>query len=510
MHATQDDKIQQDTVLELGPAFLSGATFVLIAVVFGLILISNFGYYSTDDVHLIVQPSPSAEFAAWSLLDGRYVLAAATKLANLVGLDVVRDYSAFAAIYAVAFAVFVIGVVNYLTQDLAVSPMRHAVFCLVFALVFMTHGFMADLIAWKACFIVMILIFLIMTACLALLQPERMTPPRYAGLASLFLMLNSIYQPATMALFWLSLAWALVTCLGAQDDRIGLPRHLFRHVSAVASLFVLSGLGYIALTRIVFALTGTVSARPFDLANGGTFLLNLVYHAQSVISLLDPSGSFYGPYAGGPVVLLTAILACAVLLESALRSWFRLLVVISLVGCLLLFAQNPENILLGHFWPAGRNSFYVGFLPSVLWLAAWVAIRSHMRLPLMVIVFLVIDLQATMFAKLTAERFELRRRDYALATDIGDAIVRDATLVETTAISLPRYVPATHYRALVLPVFDSGVSAFDKLWSQAEIITLATGLKLTRVGTAACPRSERPDLISIRVSRDDLGIVVCF
>ena len=95
--------------------------------------------------------------------------------------------------------------------------------------------------------------------------------------------------------------------------------------------------------------------------------------------------------------------------------------------------------------------------------------------------FLVIDLQATMFAKLTAERFELRRRDYALATDIGDAIVRDATLVETTAISLPRYVPATHYRALVLPVFDSGVSAFDKLWSQAEIITLATGLKLTRV-----------------------------
>ena len=71
MHATQDDKIQQDTVLGLGQAFLSGATFVLIAVVFGLILISNFGYYSTDDVHLIVQPSPSAEFAAWSLLDGR-------------------------------------------------------------------------------------------------------------------------------------------------------------------------------------------------------------------------------------------------------------------------------------------------------------------------------------------------------------------------------------------------------------------------------------------------------
>src|SRR6476646_4636942 len=58
MHATQDDKIQQDTVLELGPAFLSGATFVLIAVVFGLILISNFGYYSTDDVHLICSAQP--------------------------------------------------------------------------------------------------------------------------------------------------------------------------------------------------------------------------------------------------------------------------------------------------------------------------------------------------------------------------------------------------------------------------------------------------------------------
>jgi len=138
------------------------------------------------------------------------------------------------------------------------------------------------------------------------------------------------------------------------------------------------------------------------------------------------------PYAGGPVVFLAAILLIIVLREALSRSWFQLLFVSALLGTMLMCSQNLENILLSRYWPSGRSSFYAGLLLPVLWLAAWLAIRPKMKRALWLIALLAIGLQTMTFAKLTAERFELQRRDYALAKDIGDAIRSDPALAGAT------------------------------------------------------------------------------
>jgi hypothetical protein len=113
-----------------------------------------------------------------------------------------------------------------------------------------------------------------------------------------------------------------------------------------------------------------------------------------------------------------------------------------------------------------------------------------------------------MFAKLTAERFELQRRDYALAKDIGDAIRSDPSLASATGIRLPLHVFPGYYRGLTLPVFDSSASVFDFDFGQVPIITFVTNLELVRTGTASCRPGEQPG--QVRVRRDGTDIVVCF
>jgi hypothetical protein len=510
IHKTSNNTAGGERAWSPGPRTLDYAVFVTIAAVFTLMLTSNFGYYSMDDLDMVVQPNPSGEFEVWALDDGRYLLFAALKLASAVGLDVLRDYSVLAVIYAISFALFVTTTVSYLTRGLAISPIQRNVFGLVFALAFMTHGFVGDLIAWKNCFPFMLLIFLIMAACLVLLGSERLGLSRFIGLAGLFLMLNCIYQPATMALFWLSLGRALVGNLGTYDGRSQTVMRILRHVIAVTALFIIAGIGYVALTRVVLALTGITSTRPFGLADGNTLLFNLFYHAQAVIGLLTPSGSIYGPYAGGPVVFVLAILMGVILLESALRSRPQFFSTLAILGCLTVCAQNLENLLLATYWPTGRSSFYAALLLPVLSLAAWVSIRPTMRSAVWIIVFVAISLQATMFAKLTAERFELQRRDYALAKEIGDAIRGEATLPNTNDIRLPKQVPAVHYRNLTSPVFDSGRSAFDYSFAQAPIIEFVTGMKLKRIGVASCPPNAVRDQINVRIRREGAVTVICF
>jgi hypothetical protein len=112
------------------------------------------------------------------------------------------------------------------------------------------------------------------------------------------------------------------------------------------------------------------------------------------------------------------------------------------------------------------------------------------------------------FAKVIAERFELQRRDFALAKDIGDAIRSDASLAGVTGISLPfRQVPAGYYRGLTQPIFDSGRSILEYDFAQVPIITFVTRLELVRTGTANCRPSEQPGRLWIR--RDGTNIV-CF
>ena len=150
---------------------------------------------------MVVRPSPSAQYEFWALGDSRYLRFAALRFARLIGLDVLRDYSVFALIYTISFAIFIIAVVDYLTKDIQVSRIERAISGLLFASLFMTHGFQAELIAWKNCFPFMLLIYFIMAACLVLLKSERYRGWHYLGLAALFVALNCIYQPATMALF---------------------------------------------------------------------------------------------------------------------------------------------------------------------------------------------------------------------------------------------------------------------------------------------------------------------
>lgn len=510
MEATRDDRDAFRRSVEPSPLVIDCALFVAISTAFGVLLFSNFGYFSNDDVYIVVQPSPSAEIAPLHLEDGRYLLFAATRLLMVLGLDILRDYQVFAIMYAVAFATFAVTVVNYLTSDVAVSNIQQAIIAFLFARAFMTHGFVSDLIAWKVCFLYMVLILPIMAACLVMLQLAMPGWSHYAKLTILFLTLNFIYQQATMAQLWLSLARSLINYVSARDGRFQVLPRLLRHVLAVAAFFVISGLGYIALTKFVFWLTGVGSTRPFDLADDQTFLLNLSYHVQCVIGLLDPSGTIYGPYVGGPVALLGLVMIGLVLYEATRRSWRRLLIVLIILGCLMLCSQNLENLLLRVYWPSARSSFYAAMLLPVLGLTLWLAVRPNMRPTILVIAFVAINLQAAMFAKLTAERFELQRRDFVLAREISNAILADVTLADTSGISFPRHVPSTQYRGLTSSVLDSGQSAFDSLWSQAPVIDFVTGLKLTRVGVAACPLSMRRDLIRVHVRREGTGIVVCY
>jgi len=495
------------------PRLLDCAVFITIAALFSLMLISSFGLYGCDDFDIAVRPSPSAQLEHWALVDTRYLVFAAFRFARLIGLDALHDYSVFALFYAVSFATFVVAVVHYLTKDIEVSRAERAIIGLLFAALLMTHGFQAENIVWKNVFTTMLLIYFIMAACLVLLRSERYRLWHYPGLAALFLALNCIYQPATMALFWLAIAWAVVTCIGAGEAEPRNVVRLVRHVVAVAALFVIAGLGYIALTRVVRALgsvaTGAfVWSRAFDVADGGSLLLNLKHHAKSVIGLVDPSGSIYGPYAGGPVVFLAAILLIIVLREALRRSWFQLFFVSALLGIMLVCSQNLENVLLKGYWPSGRSSFYAGLLLPVLWLGAWLAIRPKMQRVLLLIALLAIGLQTMTFAKLTAEWFEVQRRDYALAKDIGDAIRSEPALAGATGIRLPAQVFPGYYRGLTPPVYDSGRSVFDYPFAQVPFITFVTGLKLAPTGTASCPPSEQPG--QVRVRRDGTDIVVCF
>jgi hypothetical protein len=488
--------------------FLDSAMFIMITALFSLLLISNFGLYGVDDMLIVVQPSPSAEFERWALIDGRYLLFVAVRFARLIGLDIMRDYPVFALIYAVSFATFVVAVVDYLIRDIGVSRAERAIISLLFATLLMTHGFNVDLIVWKNCFPFMLLIYLIMAASLAVLKSKRHSRWHYPWLAALFLALNCIYQPATMALFWLALAWAVVTYIGAREAEPSNHVRLVRHVAAVAALVVVAGLGYIALTRVVFVLTGAGGDRVFNLADGHTLLSNLRHHAIHVIGLVDPSGSIYGPYAGGPIVFLAAILLVIVLRVSLTRSWFQLLFVSALLGAMLVCSQNFENILQTIYRPSGRSSFYAGLLLPTLWLAAWLAIRPRMEGRLLLIAAVAIALQTMIFAKLTTERFELQRRDYALAKDIGDAIRSDPSLAGVTGISLPTQLFAGYYRFLTRPILDSGRSVLSYNFAQVPLITFVTGLELVRTGTASCRPSEIPG--QVRVRRDGTDIAVCF
>jgi hypothetical protein len=113
------------------------------------------------------------------------------------------------------------------------------------------------------------------------------------------------------------------------------------------------------------------------------------------------------------------------------------------------------------------------------------------------------------FAKIIAERFELQRRDFVFAKDIGDAIRNGPSLAGVTGISLPyRRMPAGYYRGLTRPIFDSGRSILEYEFAQVPLITFVTGVELERTGTSSCPPSEQPG--QVRVQRDGTNIVVCF
>src|SRR2546421_5040590 len=85
-----------DRIFSLDLRSLDSAVFATIVALFSLILISTFGLYGVDDVLLVVQPSPSAEFERWALIDGRYLLFVALRSARVIGLDVMHDYAIFA------------------------------------------------------------------------------------------------------------------------------------------------------------------------------------------------------------------------------------------------------------------------------------------------------------------------------------------------------------------------------------------------------------------------------
>src|SRR5260370_17351172 len=207
MAVTRDSgSLAFDKIFLLDLPWLDSAVFIAIVALFSMILISTFGLYGVDDILLVVQPSPSLEFAHWALIDGRYVLYLALRSARLIGLDAMNDYAIIALIYAVSFATFVAAVVDYLIRDIEVSRSERAIIGLLFSVLFMTHDFQVALIASKNYFPFMLLIYFIMAACLAVLKSKRRLRWHYPGLAALFLALNCIYQPSTLSLLLLPFA----------------------------------------------------------------------------------------------------------------------------------------------------------------------------------------------------------------------------------------------------------------------------------------------------------------
>src|SRR5215471_186477 len=89
-----------DKIFSLDLRWLDNAVFITIVALFSLILIPTFGLYGVDDILLVVQPSPSAEFEHWALLDGRYLLFVALRLGRFIGLDFMHDYAIIALLYA--------------------------------------------------------------------------------------------------------------------------------------------------------------------------------------------------------------------------------------------------------------------------------------------------------------------------------------------------------------------------------------------------------------------------
>jgi len=420
-----------------------------------------------------------------------------------------HDYAIIALLYALSFAIFVVSVVSYLLRDIEVSVAERGIIKLIVATLFMTHGFQVDLIAWKNCFPFMLLAYAIMASILWILRYKRLNLWHYPGLAALFLTLNCTYQPGTMALFWIALAWAVITYVGADEPAARKHARLIGQFVTVTALAGVAGLCFVVLSKVVRALTGVAGERVSNLAHRDTLLQNLGDHAKYVVGLVDPRGSIYGPYAGGPVVFLVIILVVIVLRAALKRSWFQLFFVSALLSAILICSQNFENIMLRAYWPSGRSSFYAGLLFPVIWLAAWLSIRPRLIRTLLLIAAAATALQTMTFAQIIAERFELQRRDFALAKDIGDAIRSDPSLVGVTDIILPfRQMPAGYYRGLTRPIFDSGRSILEYDFAQVPIITFVTGVELARIGTVNCPPKARPE--PTRIQRDGANIVVCF
>ena len=497
--------VNQDFIAVLFPRWV---VIPALIVLFLFAFRENVGYLSMDDLDLIIRDSPTDRFILYCLLDGRYLLVLGLRAFQAIGVDVLHEFTVFAVIYAVVFAFFCQAAIAYVTRDAGLRSETVRAWTILSGALMLTHGFYGDLVAWKNAFPLILLMMAPAALCLHLLAQNPLTPKLCVQVFVLLLITDLIYQPGTTAILFLTFGWALITALSPTSRQGGNLRPYFIQIAIIAGLYATAGAGYIVVTRIVRAITGIQSERPFMLASPQNFLDHLSEHFRQMFAMLYPNSEVNGPYAGGPVTLI----ALALFVILGWLAWRRARQVgawIGLAGLILLLA-NPQNLMLSFYWPSLRSSFYVALLIPVLLIAACtVAPTRQWRGRIATLAMLILALQSTLFMRLSAERMELQRRDFAFAQRVVDAILAEPTTRDVTEVRLPRDGPSTIYLGLLPSVRDTNRTSFASDWAQEGLLFYATGRHYTRAGDPECP-ALRPAAPEITVRRVGNTASVCF
>jgi hypothetical protein len=188
---------------------------------------------------------------------------------------------------------------------------------------------------------------------------------------------------------------------------------------------------------------------------------------------------------------------------AAWRGW------IALAGMLALLA-NPQNLMLGTYWPSYRSSFYAAAFLPVLLIAALAARPSGRGVArLAALGGIILALQTTLFIRLSAERTEVQRRDLAFAERMVEAIEGQPETRGLTEIRMHCDSPVLFYRGILENSGDTNRSIFASCWAHEAVLFYATGRHYVRIGDPTCP-ATRPSRPAITVHREGEAAAICF
>ncbi len=479
-------------------------------------LMPQFFYFSPDDICFAVMPDPNRAIGQVYMSGGRYLSALLFEALRVCHLNAMRDYPVLAALYAIAFGYFAKSAASFVwpeNRSPVVPVMGAALFCF--------HGFQLDLNSFKLQYGVSALMYALMAAYLAVMSRAGYPRRKYAYGLALLVLLNFTYQPATMALAWLTLARALVELAGCRETGASYRarvRGVFARLTLAATIVVTAAGLYIVASGLLSRAVGIPLVKTYAQFSWPVFRGHFAQHLSAIGELLRPApdGLQYGLLNGGVLPVLWAALALACIYAlSRLAGTLAAAVVAAVVVLLLVFAQNPQNLAVAYYWPSPRSSFYASLITPVLAAAAAAAAAaaSAGRRRVIVVVGIALLLEIAVMARLMADRYELFRRDLVVAAQINAQIAVDPRLSGAKGIRFPAALgqPYTRfYAGLPFSGFGAGGSLFASPWARSALLQYAGGADLLFTGDATCQADEPRHLRPMSLRREGDDIVVCF